>query len=602
MSNEEILNQRWKTTDKTLKDYLKNFRSISTETLDKLVEVFDTLDITYTDLNRPISKDEKRRLDRKIKEWKKQGLLTGYFAYLISKKSKYTYSDLLEILVYGVYVEQEEKIKSTSQEVFTIVAKDVYSQALKEIPVKPKKKFSLTWKFIWSLLWIPTYNKSWDNYIQLLTMNNYQEAYKQIVQVIQQGKDLKDSMLKDLMKKQCNRILSINDDKYSGVLSDTCISLGNKVLATGESNVSVDNLLDGLDEMTVDSGFNFTRLGHPQRVSDSNIKYTLAYKVENHRLSGRVRDIEGIVEDKVKFRDEHMKPTPRYRRGFSDDEILSNASVGRSSRGINVKQMKSMACWIEVNREIDEYYLELESIEEEIIKDIIDCSDVILSTNSSAALEFISDVVFDVCVVDEASQASIPSVLIPISKSKKFVLAGDHKQLPPTVINFDSRELEETLFENLILSFEGNSSLLDCQYRMNDKLMEFSNKSFYDGLLSSDDFVRDISLRDLPRDCFGYSSSFCDSVDGVLLERFSGVEGLLDDVLYPLLFFDTGFVDGVVEERVGDSKSFCNRFEAVFCGFVVFVSEKVRSVWLTVFIDIRYIYLCITDFHCGIYL
>ena len=229
MSNEDILSQRWKKTDKTLKDYLKRFRSISTETLDKLVEVFDTLDITYTDLNRPISKDEKRRLDRKIKEWKKQGLLTGYFAYLISKKSKYTYSDLLEILVYGVYVEQEEKIKSASKEVFTIVAKDVYSQALKEIPVKPKKKFSLTWEFIWSLLWIPTYNKSWDNYIQLLTMNNYQEAYKQIVQVIQQNKDLNDSMLKDLMKKQCNRILSINDDKYSGVLSDTCIALGNKV-------------------------------------------------------------------------------------------------------------------------------------------------------------------------------------------------------------------------------------------------------------------------------------------------------------------------------------------------------------------------------------
>ena len=148
MSNEEILNQRWKTTDKTLKDYLKRFRSISTETLDKLVEVVDTLDITYSDLNKPISKEEKRKLDRKIKEWKKQGLLTGYFAYLISKKSKYTYSDLLEILVYGVYIEQEEKIKGTSQEVFTIVAKDVYSQALKEIPVKPKKKFSLFGKIV----------------------------------------------------------------------------------------------------------------------------------------------------------------------------------------------------------------------------------------------------------------------------------------------------------------------------------------------------------------------------------------------------------------------------------------------------------------------
>lgn len=254
MSNEEILNQRWKTTDKTLKDYLKRFRSISTETLDKLVEVFDTLDITYSDLNKPISKEEKRKLDRKIKEWKKQGLLTGYFAYLISKKSKYTYSDLLEILVYGVYVEQEEKIKSTSQEVFTIVAKDVYSQALKEIPVKPKKKFSLTWEFIWSLLWIPTYNKSWDNYIQLLTMNNYQEAYRQIVQVIQQGKDLNDSMLKDLMKKQCNRILSINDDKYSGVLSDTCRQLGNKVYTEPfkeEDDLQVRFIAE-MDERTTD--------------------------------------------------------------------------------------------------------------------------------------------------------------------------------------------------------------------------------------------------------------------------------------------------------------------------------------------------------------
>lgn len=231
MSNEEILNQRWSKTDKTLKSYLKHFNNLGKDTIDDLIEMFDSLDITYNDLNKSISKAEKRRLDKKIKEWKKKSLLTGYFGYLVSSKTKITYADLLEILIYAIYVSQEEKTKELSQEVFTIVAEDIYFQALNELPpfYKTKKKFSLTWEFIWSLLWIPTYNKSWDSYLQLLTLTNEQEAYKQIIAVIQQDKPLTENLLKDLVKKQINRIISINDDKYSGVLSDTCRQLGNKV-------------------------------------------------------------------------------------------------------------------------------------------------------------------------------------------------------------------------------------------------------------------------------------------------------------------------------------------------------------------------------------
>lgn len=231
MSNEEILNQRWSKTDKTLKSYLKHFNSLGKETMDDLIDMFDTLDITYNDLNKTISKTEKRKLDRKIKEWKKAGLLTGYFSYLIASKSKITYADLLEILIYSIYVSQEEKTKELSQEVFTIVAKDIYTQARNELPpfYKTKKRFSLTWEFIWSLLWIPTYNKSWDSYLQLLTLTNEQEMYKQVITILQLGKPLTESDIKDTVKKQINRVISINDDKYSGALSDTCRQLANKV-------------------------------------------------------------------------------------------------------------------------------------------------------------------------------------------------------------------------------------------------------------------------------------------------------------------------------------------------------------------------------------
>ena len=227
MSNEEILNKRWEKTDKTLKDYLKKFNDLGIEVMDKLVDMFDTLDITYSDLNKPISSNEKRKLNRNIKEWQKRGLLTGYFAYLIESKGKYTYADLLEVLIYGIYAEKEAEQYKLSKEVFTTVANDIYVQACTDLRKKPKKK--INWSFIEDLLWIAIYNKSFKEYLKLLTLTAEQEMNKQILTILQQNKKPDEKMLIDLIDKQNKRFLSINEGKYSGVLSDTCRSLGNKV-------------------------------------------------------------------------------------------------------------------------------------------------------------------------------------------------------------------------------------------------------------------------------------------------------------------------------------------------------------------------------------
>lgn len=40
---------------------------------------------------------------------------------------------------------------------------------------------------------------------------------------------------------------------------------------------------------------------------------------------------------------------------------------------------------------------------------------------------------FDFCIVDEASQITLPAVLGPLNLAKRFVLVGDHNQLPPLV-------------------------------------------------------------------------------------------------------------------------------------------------------------------------
>lgn len=305
-----------------------------------------------------------------------------------------------------------------------------------------------------------------------------------------------------------------------------------KVLATAESNAAVDNILERLME---NRKLKLTRLGHPQRVSKNNITQTLAYKVEKHELNKRIKKIHKKIEKLVEERNLHTRPSPQFRRGHSDYEILRNASRDKGSRGISPEKMKSMAQWIECNQEINELHDDIKRVENKIIRDVIEDSDVILATNSSAALDSISKVKFDVAIIDEASQATIPSILIPIAKCRRFILAGDHKQLPPTIISAKAHDLEKTLFEELIKRYPYKSQLLNVQYRMNSLLMKFPNREFYNNGLKSASGVDEIKIDDL-------------------LETDNHEEALL--------FINTSNATDNKEEHLKDSKSIINRLES----------------------------------------
>jgi len=307
---------------------------------------------------------------------------------------------------------------------------------------------------------------------------------------------------------------------------------GHKVLATAESNAAVDNILERLMD---NKKLTLTRLGHPQRVSKHNITQTLAYKAENHKLNKKIKKIHKKIDNMIEKRKVHTKPTPPYRRGYGDYDILHIASKGKGGRGISSDKMKSMAKWIEINQEIDEAHDEIKRIENRMIKDIIDSSDVILATNSSSALEAIARVKFDVAIIDEASQATIPSILIPIAKAHRFILAGDHKQLPPTIISDRAGALSKTLFEELIRMYPFKSQLLNIQYRMNSLLMKFPNEEFYNNGLKSDSSVDDINIKDI-------------------LDSHQDEEALL--------FIDTSDISDNRERHLKDSKSIVNEIEA----------------------------------------
>nr|CEG05454.1 unnamed protein product [Fusarium clavum] len=121
-------------------------------------------------------------------------------------------------------------------------------------------------------------------------------------------------------------------------------------------------------------------------------------------------------------------------------------------------------------------------------------SDTVFTTCIGAGIGLLRSEQFDTVIVDEASQQTEPTSLVPFVKGcSRAILVGDHVQLRPTVnstalaLDFDV-SLFERLYTNAKLAKgdQGVSTLmLDTQYRMHPKLCEFPSQEFYDGNLKS---------------------------------------------------------------------------------------------------------------------
>ena len=141
------------------------------------------------------------------------------------------------------------------------------------------------------------------------------------------------------------------------------------------------------------------------------------------------------------------------------------------------------------------------------IRSMIERTQIFVGTTTaltSAMTELFSLKTFDIAIIDEASQILEPYLLGLLSASnddipaiKKFILIGDHKQLPAVVAqSADESRVEEpelleiglancqnSLFERLLKRFHDHSYLLRNQGRMHPSIADFPNKSFYNGEL-----------------------------------------------------------------------------------------------------------------------
>ena len=110
---------------------------------------------------------------------------------------------------------------------------------------------------------------------------------------------------------------------------------------------------------------------------------------------------------------------------------------------------------------------------------------VVATTCLGISHPIFSQRIFDYCIVDEASQITLPVCLGPIRMSRSFILVGDHYQLPPLVQNKEALEggLDVSLFKMLSDTHPSSVTNLEHQYRMCSDIMCLSNTLIYNGRL-----------------------------------------------------------------------------------------------------------------------
>lgn len=275
------------------------------------------------------------------------------------------------------------------------------------------------------------------------------------------------------------------------------VDRGDAVLATAASNVAVDNMLEFLAR----EGVPCVRVGHPARVTPLLRGLTLDRVVEEHPDYRRYEELREHAFQLKDRQEDLTHPSGRHRRGMSDDRIRSLAEEGRGARGVSPERIQEMARWLTLRERMDELFDEAERHRERAVGEVLDAADVVLTTNSTAGSEVLGDFHFDVLVLDEATQATEPSCLIPMVRADKVVMAGDHRQLPPTVLSRAAQEqgLGRTLFEKWADRHGDRiKDLLTVQYRMHRRIMDFSSDRFYGGRLEPAEEVAEHTLADLP--------------------------------------------------------------------------------------------------------
>lgn len=124
----------WQYHDEKLKELKKIYTKINKQTQNHLQEIFNSFNITFDNLYNIVDTKTKNKINTYIEEWKDKGLLTGYFGMLannIYKRTRVKNSEIIELMIYSAYIEEQNKLQDIELHTFKDIANYYYQERTK---------------------------------------------------------------------------------------------------------------------------------------------------------------------------------------------------------------------------------------------------------------------------------------------------------------------------------------------------------------------------------------------------------------------------------------------------------------------------------------
>ncbi|XP_004686539.1 PREDICTED: protein ZGRF1 [Condylura cristata] len=207
-----------------------------------------------------------------------------------------------------------------------------------------------------------------------------------------------------------------------------------KLLISSSTNVAVDRVLLGLLSLGFEK---FVRVGSIRKIAKPILPYSLHAGSENE--NEQLKELHALMKEDL---------TPAER-------ICVRKSIEQHKLGTNRALLKQVR--------------------------------VVGVTCAACPFPCMNELTFPVVVLDECSQMTEPTSLLPVARfgCEKLILVGDPRQLPPTIQGSDAAHesgLEQTLFDRLCLMGH-KPVLLRTQYRCHPTISAVANDLFYEGRL-----------------------------------------------------------------------------------------------------------------------
>ncbi|MET0399834.1 MAG: AAA domain-containing protein [Longimicrobiaceae bacterium] len=286
-----------------------------------------------------------------------------------------------------------------------------------------------------------------------------------------------------------------------------------RVLVASQSNIAVDNVLERLERLLPETPK--VRLGNPEKISET---------VRALELRTRLRDLQATLRvraEEARERLERLAQVPASEIRALIDQLAEDAEPDEQAAAVELAtgllgetipaapdalrahleavlrlRDKGVAGSERVAAIQRDWRERLQSASPDLERHLLRSTPVIAGTcigfigNRTAA-----ELAYEWVIVDEAGRATPPELLVPLSRGHRFILVGDHRQLPPILddevaqevardLGLRKEDLARSLFEELFEAAGPGARLrLGTQYRMHPEIGELVSRVFYDGEL-----------------------------------------------------------------------------------------------------------------------